>query len=94
MTRVEILGSILILLAALIMAAASAAERRGEPRHRGPGPERFLEEHAERLNLDDQTRTSLRAILDESKSSVQKPREELHQAHRRLRKILSEETPD
>ena len=93
---IRLAGSIFILLAALVMAAASAAEPRGEGRHRGPGhgPERFLEEHAERLDLDEETRAALRAILDGSKSSAQKPREELHQARRRLHNLLAEETPD
>ena len=77
-------------------AAAGEAEGRPWPRHRrGPPPiERVLEEHAERLQLSDETRSQIRHIADASREEADAHREQLRALHDQMREILSQDTPD
>ena len=77
-------------------AAAGEGEGRPWPRHRrGPPPiERVLEEHAERLQLSDETRASIRRIADASRDEAEAHREQMRELHEQLREILRQDTPD
>jgi Spy/CpxP family protein refolding chaperone len=87
-----------VLLAGLLAPAASVAEPPGpSPRHGPPGgphPERFIEQHAERLGLDAETLDAIQKITDESRERGEALRMELHDAHRAMRDLLSGEAPD
>jgi Spy/CpxP family protein refolding chaperone len=60
----------------------------------GPPPERFIEEHAERLGLGDETLEALHEIVDESRERGKGLRVELRDAHEKMRELLSQEEPD
>jgi Spy/CpxP family protein refolding chaperone len=66
------------------------------PGHRrGPPPiDRVLEEHAERLGLDAETRAAIRAIADASRETADAHRARLHELHAEMREILRHDTPD
>jgi Spy/CpxP family protein refolding chaperone len=79
-------------------ASLSLAQPPGPPRGHGPPPgpppERFIEEHAERLGLSDETLETLREIVDESRGRGRALRVELRYAHEKMRELLSQEEPD
>jgi len=60
----------------------------------GPGPEGFLEEHADRLGLDDDTRAAIRAIVDESRARAAELHDDHREARRALRDLLEQDSPD
>ena len=66
------------------------------PGQHGPGGRlsgRFIERQAERLGLDEKTRSSIRAIADTSHAKGKEIRKSLHQAHREMRELLQRDTP-
>ena len=64
--------------------------------HKGRGPlsERWIEEHAERLGLDQETLTTIRTIADASRQKEEEFREALRNAYDTMRELLSQEVPD
>jgi len=84
----------LAILSSLFLSAAALARPPfgGPPGHHGP--EGLVEEHAERLGLDDETRAAIRAIVDESHERAAELHEDHRQARRALRDLLSQDSPD
>ena len=60
----------------------------------GPPPGRFIERQAERLGLDEETRSSIRAIADTSHAKGKEIRKSLRQAHREMRELLQQDSPN
>jgi Spy/CpxP family protein refolding chaperone len=60
----------------------------------GGGPDQFIEEHASRLGLDDETLEAIDQIVDESREKAQGLRAGLRGMHREMRDLLSQDTPD
>jgi Spy/CpxP family protein refolding chaperone len=91
-----------ILVVGLALASASQARPpfgghhrdHGGPHHGSHGPPGFLEEHADRIGLDDETRQAIEAIVDESRAQGQELREQLEGLHEEMRDLLDQETPD
>jgi Spy/CpxP family protein refolding chaperone len=70
-------------------------ERPAFGRRHGPPPfEDVLERNAERLGLDDATRAKVRAVADEARPEGDRLREEVRAAHREMRTLLGQDTPD
>ena len=59
-----------------------------------PGPEGLIEEHADRLGLDDEARAAIQAIVDESHERAAGLHEDHREARRALRDLLSQGLPD
>ncbi len=80
----------------MALALASSAGARppwGGDRH--PGPDAgLLREHADALDLDEETRTSIRDIVRGSREASEALRDELHGLHREMRSLLSQDDPD
>jgi Spy/CpxP family protein refolding chaperone len=78
--------------------APEPGDDRGDWKHgrrRGPPPiERVLEEYAERLGLDGDTRSEIRAIADAERAQADAHRERLRELHAQLREILRRDPPD
>ena len=71
--------------------------KRGPRGQRGPGgppSRRFIERHAERLGIDEDTQSSIRAIVDGSHTTGREIRQSLDQAEQEMRGLLQQETPD
>lgn len=85
----------LAILAGAAFATAAAARPFGGPRH-GPGPDPagFIAHHAERLGLDEDTRRRIDELVRASRDEARGLRDELHDAHGRLRELLSADLPD
>lgn len=95
MRRSTIAGIASSLLANLLVVTVSVAEPPfGGPQRGRGGPERMLDEHAERLDLDDETRAAIDRIVLESRAEGRELRLDLHEAHSRLRDLLSQASPD
>jgi Spy/CpxP family protein refolding chaperone len=60
----------------------------------GRGPDRFIEEHAAELGLDDETLEAIEEIVDESREQRRELSDELRGMHREMRDLLSQDTPD
>ena len=94
--------ALLGLLAAGLVAAAAPGwaeppgwrPPKGPPPHGPPPPERFLEEHAERLGLDEETRAAIRGIAESSRARADAARDELDEEHAAMRELLEAEEPD
>jgi Spy/CpxP family protein refolding chaperone len=57
-------------------------------------PDRFIAEHAERLGLDREILTAIRAIVEASRAPGETLRAELRQAQAQMRVLLSQEVPN
>ena len=94
MRWLNLVGSLTALLAGVAVANVAFAQHPfGGPRP-GGGPDRFIEEHAVELGLDDQTRQSIDQIVDESRVRARELRVELRGMHQEMRDLLSQQTPD
>jgi Spy/CpxP family protein refolding chaperone len=94
MRRSTIGGIAVALLANLLVVTVGVAEPFGR-HHRGEGgPGRMLDYHAERLDLDDETRDAIDQIVEESRAGGEDLRAELRAAHAQLRELLAEPSPD
>jgi len=62
--------------------------------HGGPEPGGFIEYHAERLGLSEETVAEIRELVDESRKQNRGAVEKLAQKHARLREQLHAEEPD
>ena len=61
---------------------------------RGPHEGRFLEEHADRLGLDQETRDQIRAKLEASRAESEPLRERVHEGYRAIRELLMQDAPE
>jgi len=82
--------SLVVVSSFFISAAALARPPFGGP----PGPEGLIEEHADRLSLDDEARAAIQAIVDASHERAAELHEDHREARRALRDLLSEGSPD
>jgi Spy/CpxP family protein refolding chaperone len=85
--------SLVVVSSLFICAAALARPPFGGPPG-PPGPDGFVEEHADRLGLDDEARAAIRAIVDESHERAAGLHEDHRKARRALRDLLSQDLPD
>jgi len=85
--------SLVVVSSLFICAAALARPPFGGPPG-PPGPEGLIEEHADRLDLDDETRAAVRALVDESHERAAELHEDHRKARRALRDLLSQDSPD
>ena len=60
----------------------------------GRGPDRFIEEHAAQLGVDDETLEAIETIVEGSREQARGLRVELRGLHREMRDLLSQETPN
>lgn len=85
-----------VLMTGLVFSTVSLAEA-GPHRLRGgyggfPGG--FLEEHATRLGLNQETQDAIRKIIDESQDESRDLFQKLREARLKMRDLLSQDTPD
>jgi Spy/CpxP family protein refolding chaperone len=91
----DIVRASLVVLASVL--AVGAAQARGPfgDHHAGPGVHgRFLEEHADRLDLDEEVRIAIRAIVKESRAKAEELHERLQQERVALHDMLEADTVD
>jgi Spy/CpxP family protein refolding chaperone len=84
-------------LSLLLLAAFATASSARPPWGRGGqdrGPAGLLEEHADQLGLDEETREAIRDVVRESRESNEKLRDELRGLHREMKETLSQADPD
>lgn len=70
------------------------ARPRGRSRPGGPPTGRFVERHAERLGLDEDTQSSIAAITDTSHANGKNIHQSLRRAHQKMRELLQQDTPN
>jgi Spy/CpxP family protein refolding chaperone len=89
--RVGFLGA---LAAALTLSGVGFAQPPFGPTgsHRDPGT--FIEENAEALDLDDETRSAIRSIVAESKDAGDELHSKVRELHKGMKALLSQGTPD
>jgi len=97
----DLVGSLTVLLAGVAVATVGFAQPPSGGHHRGDGGHHrghraagFIEEHAARLGLDDETREAIDEIVDESRMRARELRGELRGLHDEMYDLLSQETPD
>jgi Spy/CpxP family protein refolding chaperone len=83
----------LALVASLAAGGAWARPPHGPGGRHGP-PERMIEEHAEELGLDEETREAIRGLVDDSRDQAEELHAELHDLRRGMHDLLSEDEPD
>jgi Spy/CpxP family protein refolding chaperone len=81
-----------ILLSVVFSAPGFARPPWGGGRDHGPGS--LLEEHADELDLDEETREAIRDVVQRSRASHEELRDELRGLHRQMKGLLSEDAPD
>lgn len=93
MKRAHTLTRALVVLALTVSPglATTAFARPG-----GHGADRLtrLEERIDSLGLDDQTRTTIHATIDEAQATLHDIRRQLRDAHQQLRALMAQEAPD
>ena len=97
MYRSSLLASAAVLVLALALAGASDARSpMGGPKgpHGDRSPARMIDEHADELGLDDETRQAIRVIVDESRGDSEAFHRQLRAAHDDLRDLLAQDAPD
>jgi Spy/CpxP family protein refolding chaperone len=96
MRRFLLAGFTATILVGLTLAGTSAAR----PPLGGPGgpgghePGRVIDEHADELGLDEETREAIQGIVDASRKDAKDFREELRGLHDAMRTLLSQDEPD
>lgn len=103
MGRFEFAVAAIAALAAMGLAGVTLAESpdrdrgfrgpRGGPSH-DRGPERFLEEHADELGLDAETRRAIEKVIEESRERAEAGREASKADHEKMRALLQQPMPD
>ena len=83
--------SLLLIVALATASSARPPWGRGE-QDRGPGS--LLEEHADQLGLDEETREAIRDVVRQSRESNEELRDELRGLHRQMKEMLSQDDPD
>ncbi len=86
--------AVCVLLVGLTAPGSSYADARRPPRDAGSQSDRFIEEQAEQLGLDEQTMAAIRTIVDASRARGQSLRTELHTAYAQMRELHSRRRPD
>jgi Spy/CpxP family protein refolding chaperone len=85
-----------LLLAALLCVPAGAEGPTPPPGPRGGPPDHplFLEQQAERLGLDQETRVKIRGIIERVRESREARRPKIQAAYEHMHELLSVEQPD
>ena len=83
-----------VLLTVLTVPGVGHAGAERPPREASAQPDQFIAEHAERLGLDKEILTAIRAIVDASRTQGETLRTELRQAQAQMRVLLSQEAPN
>lgn len=90
----ELSGFVAATVIGMLVAGASSAEPPfGRYRH-GPGPEGFIEEHAEELGLDAETQKAIEQIIEESRDRAAAAHRETRRLRLEMRDLLDQESPD
>jgi Spy/CpxP family protein refolding chaperone len=76
------------------LSATALALCAGERGHDRPGIERILERHAERLQLDDDTRAQIRALAEASRQETRPQRAAVDRLREELHALLSADAPE
>ena len=84
----------LIVVTLVALAGVVHAERPERPGRGGPPLERILTRHADRLELDEETREAIAAVGREAREERETLRSELRREHRALRELLALDRPD
>jgi Spy/CpxP family protein refolding chaperone len=87
----RVLSLSLLLLVAVATASSARSWGRGGQDH-GPGD--LLDEHADQLGLDEETREAIRAVVRESRERNEELRDELRGLQRQMKEMLSRDDPD
>jgi Spy/CpxP family protein refolding chaperone len=85
-----------VLIVIPFIAAPGPALAKGPFGHGGPGRhlEQFLEQEAEELGLDEETKTAIRQLLEEGRERAREFDDALHEAHSTMHHLLSQDTAD
>jgi Spy/CpxP family protein refolding chaperone len=86
--------AVCVLLVGLTVSASSGADSRRTPREAGSQSDRFIEEQAQQLGLDEKTMAAIRTIVDASRTRGESLRVELRTAYTQMRALLSQDLPD
>jgi Spy/CpxP family protein refolding chaperone len=86
--------AVCVLLVGLTAPRSSYADSRRPPRDAGSQSDRFIEEQAEQLGLDEKTMAAIRTIVDGSRARGETLRAELRTANAQMRALLSQALPD
>jgi len=94
MHRLELVGFFGALAVALTLSGVGFAQPPFGPggSHRDPGT--FIEENAEVLDLDDDTLSAIRSIVEESEDRGDQLHSEVRELHKEMKALLSQGTPD
>ena len=96
MRRFLLAGFATTILIGLTLAGTSAAR----PPFGGPGgpggraPGRMIDEHADQLGLDEETREAIHQVVDDSRKDARGFHRELRALHDAMRTLLSQDDPD
>jgi Spy/CpxP family protein refolding chaperone len=94
MHRFKLAGFLGALALALTLSGVSFARppfESGGPHH---DPGAFIEENAEALGLDDETRGAIQGIVDESKATGDQLHAKLRDLHKGMKALLEQDSPD
>ncbi len=96
MRRFLLAGFAATILVGLTLAGSSAARppSGGPGGPGGHGPGRLIDEHADELGLDEETREAIQRIVDDSREDAEGFHEELRALHDAMRTLLSQDEPD
>jgi Spy/CpxP family protein refolding chaperone len=99
MRRLFLAGFIATILVGLTLAGTSAARPPfdGPGGRDGPGDHeagRLIDEHADELGLDEETREAIQQIVDDSRKEGRGFHRELRGLHDAMRELLSQDEPD
>ncbi len=72
---------------------AGSAGARG-PGHHGRDRLAHLERRIEGMQLDDETRSAILAVIDEARQEQRSLREEMREGHEAMRQLLQQDAPD
>ncbi len=88
------LTALLVLLLAAGQGFARPPFHGGFMEGHGSHEGRFLDEYADRLGLDEETREKVRAKIDASRAESEPLRDQVHDGYRTLRELLMQDAPD
>jgi Spy/CpxP family protein refolding chaperone len=83
-----------VTLSGVGMAPPATAEPPGPWGPPGHSPARFIQENAERLGLDAETRATIEKIATGSRDAERDLRSRIHAAHEQMRELLDADQPD
>lgn len=87
---------VLVFISGLVLAGLSVPDSSSGQPGRSPhaGPAGFIEKYAERLEIDETTRGTIRRIVEEARTRGQEIRASLDQARAEMRNLLTQDSPD